>query len=86
MRILIVEDEPKAADYLHQGLSESGYVVDKAANGVDGLHLVNQYDYDLVILDVNLPEIDGWDVLKYIRGRSGTRVIMLTARGRLVEK
>ncbi|WP_022961483.1 heavy metal response regulator transcription factor [Halopseudomonas pelagia] len=86
MRILIVEDEPKAADYLHQGLSESGYVVDKAANGVDGLHLVNQYDYDLVILDVNLPEIDGWDVLKYIRGRSGTRVIMLTARGRLVDK
>tara|TARA_R110001599_G_scaffold164021_1_gene353379 strand:- start:123 stop:797 length:675 start_codon:yes stop_codon:yes gene_type:complete len=86
MRILIVEDEPKAADYLHQGLSESGYVVDKAANGVDGLHLVNQYDYDLVILDVNLPEIDGWDVLKYIRGRSGTRVIMLTARGRLADK
>ena len=86
MRILIVEDEPKAADYLHQGLTESGYVVDKAANGVDGLHLVNQYDYDLVILDVNLPEIDGWDVLKYIRGRSGTRVIMLTARGRLVDK
>ncbi|WP_339650489.1 heavy metal response regulator transcription factor [Halopseudomonas pelagia] len=86
MRILIVEDEPKAADYLHQGLTESGYVVDKAANGVDGLHLVNQYDYDLVILDVNLPEIDGWDVLKYIRGRSGTRVIMLTARGRLADK
>lgn len=86
MRILIVEDEAKAADYLHQGLSESGYVVDKAANGVNGLHLVNQYDYDLVILDVNLPEIDGWDVLKYIRGRSGTRVIMLTARGRLADK
>lgn len=86
MRILIVEDEPKAADYLQQGLSESGYVVDKAANGVDGLHLVNQYNYDLVILDVNLPEIDGWDVLKYIRRRSGTRVIMLTARGRLADR
>ncbi|MBQ0744346.1 MAG: heavy metal response regulator transcription factor [Pseudomonas sp.] len=86
MRILIIEDEPKAADYLHQGLSESGYIVDKASNGVDGLHLVNQHNYDLVILDVNLPEIDGWDVLKYIRGRSGTRVIMLTARGRLADK
>lgn len=86
MRILIIEDEPKAADYLHQGLSESGYIADKASNGVDGLHLVNQHNYDLVILDVNLPEIDGWDVLKYIRGRSGTRVIMLTARGRLADK
>jgi two-component system copper resistance phosphate regulon response regulator CusR len=86
MRILIIEDEPKAAAYLHQGLTESGYTVDKASNGVDGLHLANQHSYDLVILDVNLPEIDGWDVLKYIRGRSSTRVLMLTARGNLADK
>ena len=86
MRILIVEDEPKTADYLHQGLSESGYVVDKAATGVDGLHLVRQHAYDLVVLDVNLPGIDGWGVLEHIRSNSSTRVIMLTARGRLVDK
>ncbi|MBG0848456.1 heavy metal response regulator transcription factor [Pseudomonas sp. MDMC216] len=86
MRILIVEDEPKTAEYLHQGLSESGYVVDKAATGVDGLHLVRQHTYDLVVLDVNLPEIDGWGVLEHIRSNSSTRVIMLTARGRLVDK
>ena len=86
MRILIVEDEPKTAEYLHQGLSESGYVVDKAATGVDGLHLVRQHAYDLVVLDVNLPEIDGWGVLEHIRSNSSTRVIMLTARGRLVDK
>ena len=86
MRILIVEDEPKTAEYLHQGLSESGYIVDKAATGVDGLHLVRQLAYDLVVLDVNLPEIDGWGVLEQIRSNSSTRVIMLTARGRLVDK
>ncbi|CAN7320344.1 two component heavy metal response transcriptional regulator, winged helix family [Pseudomonas peli] len=86
MRILIVEDEPKTAEYLHQGLSESGYVVDKAATGVDGLHLVRQHTYDLVVLDVNLPGIDGWGVLEHIRSNSSTRVIMLTARGRLVDK
>lgn len=86
MRILIIEDEPKTAEYLHQGLSESGYIVDKAATGVDGLHLARQHIYDLVVLDVNLPEIDGWGVLEHIRKNSGTRVIMLTARGRLVDK
>jgi two-component system, OmpR family, copper resistance phosphate regulon response regulator CusR len=53
---------------------------------VDGLHLVRQHAYDLVVLDVNLPEIDGWGVLEHIRSNSSTRVIMLTARGRLVDK
>lgn len=60
--------------------------MDKAANGVDGLHLVSQHAYDLVVLDVNLPEIDGWGVLEQIRRNSSTRVIMLTARGRLMDK
>lgn len=86
MRILIVEDEPKTAEYLHQGLTESGYVTDRASTGIDGLHLVRQHNYDLVILDVNLPEIDGWGVLEDIRRNSGTRVMMLTARGRLADK
>ena len=72
MRILIVEDELKTADYLHQGLSESGYIVDIGTNGVDGLHMAAQSAYELVILDVDLPEIDGWGVLASIRRNSRT--------------
>ncbi len=83
---LIVEDEPKTADYLYQGLSESGYVVDAAHTGVDGLHLARQHQYDLVILDVNLPQIDGFGVLGQLRQDTATRVLMLSARGRLADK
>ncbi|MBT2372464.1 heavy metal response regulator transcription factor [Pseudomonas fluorescens] len=86
MRILVVEDEPKTADYLHQGLTESGYVVDCAANGIDALHLTAQQPYELVLLDVNLPAKDGWQVLEELRQNTTTRVMMLTARGRLADK
>lgn len=86
MRILVVEDEPKTADYLRQGLSESGYVVDVATNGIDGRHLAQEGEYDLVVLDVNLPGADGWSVLQSIRSRGGTPVLMLTARGLLNDK
>lgn len=86
MRILVIEDEPKTAEYLHQGLTESGYIVDCASTGADGLHLARQQAYDLVLLDVNLPEMHGWDVLENIRRSSSTRVMMLTARGRLEDK
>ena len=86
MRILVVEDEQKTADYLQQGLNESGYVVDCAANGIDGLHLAGQHAYELVILDVNLPGKDGWQVLQELRRNSAQRVMMLTARGRLADK
>lgn len=86
MRILVVEDEVKTADYLHQGLTESGYVVDRANNGFDGLHLVQQQRYELVILDINLPQKDGWQVLQDINRQHSARVLMLTARGRLDDK
>ena len=86
MRILVVEDELKTAEYLHQGLTESGYIVDRAITGADGLHLARQHVYDLVILDVNLPELDGWGVLERLRQSSNARVMMLTARGRLADK
>ncbi|MBX9912937.1 MAG: heavy metal response regulator transcription factor [Pseudomonadaceae bacterium] len=86
MRILIIEDEVKTAKYLHQGLTESNYIVDCAATGIDGLHLAQQHAYDLVILDVDLPELDGWKVLERMRSNSTTRVMMLTARGRLADK
>lgn len=86
MRILVIEDEFKAAEYLHQGLTESGYVVDCASTGADGLHLARHQLYELIILDVNLPELDGWSVLEQLRRTHSTRVMMLTARGRLTDK
>lgn len=86
MRLLIIEDELRTADYLQQGLRENGYVVDCAHTGTDGLHLARQQPYDLVILDVNLPEIDGWTVLQRLRAESATRIMMLTAHGRLADR
>lgn len=81
MKILIVEDEPKTGDYLRQGLREAGFVVDLAADGVDGLHLGLEGDHDLVILDVMLPGMDGWQVLKNLRERGrDVPVLFLTAR------
>lgn len=81
MRILVVEDEFKAADYLHKGLTENSYVVDQAHNGDDGLHLALSEHYDLIILDIMLPGRDGWSVLQSLR-RAGrqTPVLFLTAR------
>eukprot|EP01034_Spumella_vulgaris_P036080 gene36079-biopygen30683 len=67
MKILVVEDEPKAGDYLVKGLQESGYVADLARNGVDGLALALEFDYELIVLDVMLPQMDGWAVLSRLR-------------------
>ena len=86
MRLLIVEDEPKTCDYLHKGLSENGFVVDVARNGIDGQHLALSGDYDLVILDVGLPGVDGWHVLKAIRTQKQTPVMYLTARDRVDDR
>jgi len=80
MRILVVDDELKAGDYLRNGLQELGYVVDVARNGKDGLHLALEMQYDLIILDVMMPGLDGWEVLKSLRTQSDTPVIFLTAR------
>jgi two-component system copper resistance phosphate regulon response regulator CusR len=87
MRILIAEDEPKTAAYLRKGVSESGYVVDCAANGEDALHLALTGDYDLLILDVMLPGRDGWAVLAELRkhGRQ-TPVLFLTARDAVADR
>ncbi len=81
MKILVVEDEHKTGNYLKQGLMEAGFVVDLARDGIDGLHLALTEAFDLVILDVMLPGIDGWQVLQGIR-RSGKEipVLFLTAR------
>lgn len=86
MKILVIEDEPKAAQYLRQGLSESGYTVEVALNGTDGLHAAANGDHDLLILDVMLPGIDGFAVLSALRTSRQTPVLMLTARGKTDDK
>ena len=80
MRILVAEDEPKAAEYLQRGLSESGFQIDIALNGLDARHLIEEDRFDLVILDVMLPGMDGWQLLRLIRSRADTPVLFLTAR------
>ncbi|WP_201314498.1 heavy metal response regulator transcription factor [Dyella sp. EPa41] len=86
MRLLVIEDEKKAGEYLKKGLEESGFTVDVAANGIDGLHLALEDDYDLVVLDVMLPGIDGWAVLTRLRARKDTPVLLLTAMDELEER
>lgn len=86
MKILIVEDEQKTADYLYKGLTEQGCTVDLAHNGIDGQHLALQHDYDVIVLDVMLPGIDGFSVLRALRMVKHTPVIMLTARDHVEDR
>src|SRR5258707_4949409 len=87
MHVLVVEDEKKTHEYLKKGLTENGFVVDVAVNGVDGLHLALTGDYDLIVLDVMLPDRDGWSIVAEIR-RSGkqTPVLFLTARDAIQDR
>jgi two-component system copper resistance phosphate regulon response regulator CusR len=86
MRLLVIEDEPKLADYLHKGLSENGYVVDTARDGIEGRRLATHGEYDLLLLDLMLPGIDGFGVLKAVRARGHTPVLMLTARDKVEDR
>jgi two-component system copper resistance phosphate regulon response regulator CusR len=86
MRILIVEDEPKTAAYVRKGLMEHGYVVDVASDGLDGLHLATTTEYDLILLDVMLPGIDGWSVLQGVRRQRQTPVLFLSARDQVDDR
>ena len=86
MKILVVEDEQRAAEYLRQGLTESGYTVEVALNGTDGLHAAMTGDHDLVVLDVMLPGVDGFALLSALRTARQTPVLMLTARGQMNDK
>ena len=80
MKLLIVEDEPKTAEYLQKGLAEQGCTVDVAHNGLDGQHLALVQDYDVIVLDVMLPGIDGFELLRSLRRVKQTPVLFLTAR------
>lgn len=87
MKLLIVEDEPKTGDYLRQGLTEAGFLADLARTGTDGLHLAITGDYDLLVLDVMLPGLNGWQLLETLR-RSGNTlpVLFLTARDQVEDR
>lgn len=86
MRLLIVEDEVKAGEYLQRGLTESGFVVDWVQNGPDGLHAASSQHYDLIVLDVMLPGLDGWQVITALRKTIDTPVLFLTARDALDDR
>ncbi len=80
MRILVVEDEPDLLASLARALREEGYAVDTAPEGETGLYNAESYDYDAIVLDVMLPKLDGWEVLKQLRKIKKTPVLMLTAK------
>ena len=86
MRILVIEDEHKLAEYLRNGLTEAGFVVDVAHNGVDGLHLALEGSYDAIVLDRMLPGIDGLGVVAALRSSKATPVLMLTALGSVEDR
>jgi DNA-binding response OmpR family regulator len=87
MRILVIEDEKRLAAILKKGLEESGFVVDVALDGEDGLFMAETYPYDAVLLDILLPKVDGLTVLKTLRAKKiGVPVLMLTAKGELEDR
>ena len=85
-KLLVVEDEARTVDYLKKGLSEAGFVVDAARNGIDGLYLAQTGDYALIILDVMMPGLDGWGVLRGLRSARETPVLFLTASDRVEDR
>jgi len=87
MRILVIEDESKTAKFLKKGLEETGFVVSVARDGIDGLHFALEMEFDLIILDVMLPGLDGWQVLTRLRQESRRAlVLLLTARDAVHER
>lgn len=82
VKLLVVEDEQKTREYLSKGLTESGFIVDAIENGITGLHMASTEEYDLIILDVMLPDINGWEIAKNLRSiGKNTPILMLTALG-----
>ena len=86
MKLLLIEDDLRLADYLKKGLTEEGFVVDLARNGIDGLHLATQGLYEVIVLDGMLPDIDGLAVLSALRQSKSIPVLMLTARAMVEDR
>lgn len=86
MRILVVEDQPDLLHTLARTLREDGYAVDTADNGVDGLWKAESADYDAIVLDMMLPKLDGWELLRRLRQSRQTPVLVLTARDAVLER
>ncbi|MCL4113354.1 UNVERIFIED_CONTAM: hypothetical protein GTU68_027542 [Idotea baltica] len=87
MKLLVIEDEVKTGDYLNKGLSEAGFMVHLARNGLDGHHLAMTESFDLLILDIMLPDVDGWRIVKSLReADKKTPVLFLTARDSVDDK
>lgn len=80
MRVLVIEDEPGIAQFIRQGLNEAGYAVDVASDGQAGLDYALATEYDVIVLDIMLPQMDGLQVLRQMRSRIKTPVLLLTAR------
>ena len=86
MRLLLAEDERQAGEYLLKGLSENGFVVDWVRSGPDAVHHALAAEYDVIVLDVGLPQFDGWEAVKQIRRNSQVPVLFLTARDRVEDR
>ncbi|EHN68889.1 heavy metal response regulator transcription factor [Aliivibrio fischeri] len=87
MKLLIIEDETKTGEYLKKGLTESGYIVDLSQDGADGLYNATTNQYDLIILDVMLPKLNGWQILQTLRNcENDTPIIMLTAKDQIDDR
>ncbi len=87
MKILVIEDEAKTARFLKKGLGEAGFVVDLAEDGADGLNLALELEFDLIVLDLMLPALDGWQVLSRLRERNRQAlVLILTAHDAVHER
>ena len=87
MKLLVVEDEAKTGEYLRQGLTEAGFVVDWARDGLDGHHLAMTAEHDLIILDVMLPDVDGWRIVRALREAGKTTpVLFLSARATVEDR
>lgn len=87
MRILVIEDEKKIADFIKRGLKEEGYAIDTSYDGENGFFLAKTNDYDLILLDLMIPKIDGLTLCKKIKAEKiSTPVIMLTAKSAIKDK
>jgi two-component system OmpR family response regulator len=86
MRVLVVEDEPDLRRVVSQALRETGYAVDEAADGEDGLYKASSWDYDALVLDLMLPRLNGWELLRQLRRTRKTPVLILTARDTITDR